>query len=178
VGLASFSSDLGIAPGRFNVLEHKGSTVIVDYGHNVDALYALGQAISRFEHTRRKVVYTAAGDRRDEDIQRQGTILADFFDEIFIYEDQCTRGRADGEVMRLMREGFATAKRHPLVRQLPSEMGAIGAAVQSLVPGDLLLCQIDQVETALEYLTGLLTSEPDRAPVRASTKSSPSISDC
>jgi cyanophycin synthetase len=175
-GLASFSSDLGIAPGRFNVLEHKGSTVIVDYGHNADALMALGEAISRFEHNRRKVVYTAAGDRRDEDIRRQGQILADFFDEIFIYEDQCTRGRADGQIMRLMREGFAHAKQRPIVRQLGSEMSAIGAAVHSLSPGDLLLCQIDQVETALEYLTGLLTSEPEvRAPARASTKSSPSI---
>jgi cyanophycin synthetase len=163
VGLGTFSSDLGIAPGRFNVLTHRGSTVIVDYGHNTSALYALNEAIGRFEHRRRKVVYTAAGDRRDEDIRAQGEILANFFDEIYIYEDQCTRGRASGEVMRLMREGFARAANRPTVHQERSEMTAIGAAVTSLETGDLLLCQIDQVDTALEYLTGLLTSEPGRA---------------
>ena len=35
-------------PGRFNLLEINGATVIVDYGHNVPALTALVQAIGHF----------------------------------------------------------------------------------------------------------------------------------
>lgn len=51
-------------------------TVIVDYGHNPSALSALIDAIEQFPHTHRTAVYTAAGDRRDCDMVRQGELLA------------------------------------------------------------------------------------------------------
>jgi cyanophycin synthetase len=155
-GVKSFSSDIASAPGRFNVLTHQGSTIVLDYGHNSSALIALNEALAKFPHKRRKVVYTAAGDRRDVDIRRQAQLLAGFFDEIYIYEDQCTRGRADGEIVRLMREGFVSAERKPRVLQAAGEMAAIGAAIARLEPGDLLLCQVDQVEEALEFVSGML----------------------
>ncbi len=155
-GVRSFTSDIASAPGRFNVLTHQGSTIVLDYGHNSSALIALNEALAKFPHKRKKVVYTAAGDRRDIDIKRQAELLAGFFDEIYIYEDQCTRGRADGEIIRLMREGFLSAPRTPRVWQAPGEMAAIGAAIARLEPGDLLLCQVDQVEEALAFVSGML----------------------
>ncbi|HTA93143.1 MAG TPA: cyanophycin synthetase [Polyangiaceae bacterium] len=155
-GVQTFSSDLGTTPGRFNVLTHRDATVILDYGHNASALLALNEAISKMPHRRRKVVYTAAGDRRDEDIHRQAEIIGSFFDDVYIYEDQCTRGRADGEIIRMMREGFTRAKRPPRrVLQKSGELAAIAAAISSLEPGDLLLCQVDQVEVALDFVKGL-----------------------
>jgi cyanophycin synthetase len=155
-GIKSFTSDVASAPGRFNVLTHQGSTIVLDYGHNASALIALNEALAKFPHKRRKVVYTAAGDRRDVDIKRQAQLLAGFFDEIYIYEDQCTRGRADGEIVRLMREGFVSSEKKPRVLQAPGEMAAIGAAIARLEPGDLLLCQVDQVEEALAFVSGML----------------------
>ncbi|HWE29752.1 MAG TPA: cyanophycin synthetase, partial [Polyangia bacterium] len=155
-GVQTFSSDVGTTPGRFNVLVHRDATVILDYGHNASALLALNEAISKMPHRRRKVVYTAAGDRRDEDIHRQAEIIGSFYDDVYIYEDQCTRGRADGEIIRLMREGFTRAKRPPRrVVQKSGELPAIAAAISGLEPGDLLLCQVDQVEVALEFVKGL-----------------------
>lgn len=156
LGVRTFTSDIASAPGRFNVLTHQGSTIVLDYGHNASALIALHEALAKFPHKRRKVVYTAAGDRRDIDIKRQAELLAGFFDEIYIYEDQCTRGRADGEIIRLMREGFEGAARKPRVLQAPGEMAAIGAAIAKLESGDLLLCQVDQVEEALAFVSGML----------------------
>jgi cyanophycin synthetase len=155
-GVRSFTSDMASAPGRFNVLSHHGSTIVLDYGHNSSAIIALNEALAKFPHKRRKVVYTAAGDRRDIDIKRQASLLAGFFHEIYIYEDQCTRGRADGEILRLMREGFETSPHAPRVLQAPGEMAAIGAAIARLEPGDLLLCQVDQVEEALAFVSGML----------------------
>jgi cyanophycin synthetase len=155
-GVRSFTSDVSSAPGRFNVLTHQGSTIVLDYGHNASALLALQEALATFSHKRRKVVYTAAGDRRDVDIRRQAELLAGFFDEIYIYEDQCTRGRDSGEILKLMREGFIKASRRPRVLQAAGEMAAIGAAIARLEPGDLLLCQVDQVEEALGFVTSML----------------------
>jgi cyanophycin synthetase len=156
LGVRTFTSDIASAPGRFNVLTHHGSTIVLDYGHNSSALLALHEALAKFPHKRRKVVYTAAGDRRDVDIKRQSELLAGFFDEIYIYEDQCTRGRTDGEIIRLMREGFVNSTRKPRVLQAAGEMAAIGAAIAKLEPGDLLLCQVDQVEEALAFVSGML----------------------
>jgi len=155
-GVQTFSSDIGTTPGRFNVLVHRDATVILDYGHNASALLALNEAISKMPHRRRKVVYTAAGDRRDEDIHRQAEIIGSFFDDVYIYEDQCTRGRADGEIIRMMREGMQRAKRQPRrILQKSGELSAIAAAISGLEPGDLLLCQVDQVDVALEFVKGL-----------------------
>jgi cyanophycin synthetase len=179
-GIETFTSDLETVPGRFNVVNHRGATVILDYGHNSSALLALNQAIERMPHRRRKIVYTAAGDRRDEDIMRQATIIGDFFHEIYIYEDQCTRGRPDGEVMRLMREGFAegvgSARGDRVVLQESSELAAIGAAIASLKPGDLLLCQVDQIELALDYVMGICRpSEPHGASIAPAKRKAPAI---
>ncbi len=98
---------------------------------------------------------TAAGDRRDEDIHRQAEIIGGFFDDVYIYEDQCTRGRADGEIIRMMREGMQRAKRQPRrILQKSGELPAIAAAISGLEPGDLLLCQVDQVDVALGLREG------------------------
>jgi cyanophycin synthetase len=155
-GIETFQSDIKTTPGRFNVVSHKGATIIFDYGHNSSALIALAEAIEKMPHRRRKIVYTAAGDRRDEDIVRQSQLIADFFHEIYIYEDQCTRGRPDGEIMCIMRQGFTNGRAAPIVLQESGEFAAIDAAIASLKPGDLLLCQVDQVEAALEHVTALL----------------------
>jgi cyanophycin synthetase len=166
-GIESFSSDLGTVPGRFNVLTHRDSTIILDYGHNASALLALNEAIEKMPHRRRKIVYTAAGDRRDEDIVRQAQIIGAFFDEIYVYEDQCTRGRSDGEIIRLMCQGFTRAQRSRKVLRASGELAAIGAAISNLEPGDLLLCQVDQIDLALEFVTGLF-QQPGARPLSAS----------
>ena len=44
-GLASFICDATTAPGRFNLFEYRGATLIADYGHNPDAIRALVSAI-------------------------------------------------------------------------------------------------------------------------------------
>lgn len=158
-GLRTFIGDLGSAPGRFNVLVHEERTVVLDYGHNVSALRALVDAVKAFGARRHTVVYTAAGDRRDQDIREQGEVLAEFFDEIFTYEDQCRRGRAPGEVTRLICEGIQSASRGPKIRECHSEVHAIETALRELRPGELLLCQVDQVDEMLEFVTEWLTSQ-------------------
>ncbi len=165
-GLRSFSGDLGTAPGRFNVLVHEERTVVLDYGHNVSALRALVAGVRTFGARKNKVVYTAAGDRRDQDIVEQGVALAEFFDEVFTYEDQCRRGRAPGEVTRLLCEGISSAPSVPRITECSSEVHAIETALRDLKAGELLLCQVDQVEEMLEFVTQWLTSQRRQGPDR------------
>ena len=150
--LRRFVPDARTAPGRFNVFEHAGATVVADYGHNVDAIAALVQAVESMPATRRSIVISGAGDRRDEDLRAQTRLLGEAFDEVILYEDQCQRGRADGEVLALLREGLDEARRTSAVRAIRGEFIAIDAALDALAPGELCVILVDQVEAALAHI--------------------------
>ena len=151
-GLASFVNDAQTAPGRFNVFDYRGATVIADYGHNPDAILALVQAIESMPATRRTVVISGAGDRRDEDISKQTEILGDVFDEAILYQDQCQRGREDGEVLALLQQGLKNVKRTKQIQEIHGEFLAIDTALATLQPGELCLILIDQVQEALDHI--------------------------
>ena len=152
VGLASFVSDADSVPGRFNVLDYGGATVIADYGHNPDAMRALVGAVKAMPAARRCVVISAAGDRRDEDIRAQTAILGEAFEDVVLYQDAAQRGRADGEVLALLREGLQGAPQVQSVDAVHGEFAAIDFALARLQPGELCLVLVDQVDAALAHL--------------------------
>jgi cyanophycin synthetase len=150
--LSGFENDPSNTPGRFNMFDYRGATVIADYGHNPDAIHALVKAVDAIPARRRTVVISAAGDRRDEDIRLQTEMLGAAFDEAILYEDQCQRGRADGEVLALLKAGLSGASRLKRVSEIRGEFSAIDLALSRLNPGELCLVLIDQVEEALEHI--------------------------
>ena len=151
-GLASFMNDAAGVPGRFNMMEFRGATVIADYGHNTDAMKALVAAVDTLPANKRSVVISGAGDRRDCDIRDQTAILGEAFDDVILYQDAAQRGRADGEVMALLRQGLQGARRTQSIDEIRGEFIAIDTALARLRPGDLSLILVDQVEEALAHL--------------------------
>ena len=154
-GLAAFVNDASSAPGRFNLFDYRGATLIADYGHNPDAIQALVNAIDKMPFkadSRRTVVISGAGDRRDEDIRQQTEILGDAFDQVVLYQDQCQRGRADGEVLALLQLGLKGTKRTSETREVRGEFLAIDTALATLNPGDVCLVLVDQVDEALDHI--------------------------
>ncbi|WP_409266172.1 cyanophycin synthetase [Massilia sp. BHUDP2] len=152
LGLKTFVGESDNAPGRFNVFDYRGATVIADYGHNPDAIAALVNAVEGMPGKRRSVVISGAGDRRDQDITQQTAILGKAFDEVLLYQDQCQRGRADGEVVALLRKGLSGATRTSHVEEINGEFVAIDRALSRLENGDLCLILIDQVDAALAHI--------------------------
>jgi cyanophycin synthetase len=157
-GLSSFVNDSHNAPGRFNVMDYRGATVIADYGHNPDAMRALVAAVEAMPARRRSVVISAAGDRRDQDIREQTEILGAAFDHVVLYQDAAQRGRADGEVIGLLREGLRQASRTTQVDEIRGEFIAIDRALDDLQAGDLCLVLVDQVEEALAHLAARIAA--------------------
>ena len=151
-GLASFDNDRNNAQGRFNLFTYRGATVIADYGHNPDAMQALVQAVKAMPARRRSVVISGAGDRRDEDIREQTRILGDVFDHVVLFEDACQRGRVDGEVIALLRQGLGQASQARQVQEIRGEFVAIDTAMDALGEGDLCLILVDQVEEAMAHI--------------------------
>lgn len=163
-GLASFVTDTHNAPGRFNVMDYAGATVIADYGHNPDAMHALVAAVNAMPAQRRSVVISGAGDRRDSDIIDQTVILGAAFDDVILYQDAAQRGRADGEVMALLRSGLQGASRTSRIDEVHGEFAAIDEALSRLQPGDLCLVLVDQVQEALDHLALRISESKDKLP--------------
>jgi cyanophycin synthetase len=154
-GLRTFSNDSDNAPGRFNIFSYRGATVIADYGHNPDAMLALVRAVDTLPARRRSVVISGAGDRRDDDIRQQTRILGDVFDDVLLYQGQCQRGREDGEVIALLRQGLEGASRTSDIREIRGEFHAIDTAMSKLDAGDLCLILVDQIEQVLVVRVGV-----------------------
>ena len=152
LGLSTFISDIQGVPGRFNLFDYRGATLIADYGHNPDAIQALVNAVENMPANKRVVVISGAGDRRDQDIRDQTHILGAAFDDVLLYEDACQRGRSDGEVLHLLRQGLDGATRTTYVQDIQGEFNAIDIALARLSKGDLCLILVDQVEAALAYI--------------------------
>lgn len=153
--LKHFDSDTQSVPGRFNRFNHKGGMVIADYGHNPDAIAALVKTLSKVPAKTRRIVLSAAGDRRDVDITEQGRIAGGFFEDIILFEDACQRGREDGETFTLLQAGIAQSDQRPAgqkVVTLRGEFNAIQTALDAAAAGDVTLVLVDQVNEALEYL--------------------------
>jgi cyanophycin synthetase len=157
-GLKSFAAEMEMVPGRFNLLEIAGATVVVDYGHNVSALVALIEAIEQFPHERRTVVYSAAGDRRDCDMVRQGELLGQAFDRVVLYEDHYLRGRTQGDIMRLFQQGLSSGRRAREVHEFQGNIRAIEHALAQVRPGELLVLQADKIDETMDFLNRYLAA--------------------
>ncbi len=151
-GCCSFVPGFDQNSGRFNVIEINGVTVVVDYGHNVDALRALLSALRQFPHERRLVVYSTAGDRRDVDLIEQGRLLSTEFDEAWLYEGDYVRGREQGEIMRLLAQGLEFATRTARVECVLGHLKCVDLALASARPGDLLMIQADTADETVRHL--------------------------
>lgn len=145
-GLLTFKGDSADAPGRFNVIYAHEAFIILDYGHNLSSLQSIIESLPEFAHTRRSVVYSVAGDRRDTDMIEQGLLLGNEFDQVIIYEDaRIMRGRGEGEIIQKLTEGIKEGVRVKNIHTFASEKDAAIYALQQLKPKDLLLLQIDDV---------------------------------
>jgi cyanophycin synthetase len=158
--LETFSPHLDGSPGRFNLLQVNGATVVVDYGHNTSALAAILDTFQHFPEKRRKALYSAAGDRRDCDMVELGRMLGDHFDSVILYEDKYVRGRAEGEIMRLMRQGVEQGTRVKEIEEIRGAIASVERALETVCPGELLLLQADEIDVTVDYLRDYLAAHP------------------
>ena len=165
-GLRTFSTSFFQAPGRLNLVDVGGVRVVIDYCHNVDGMRQLADFVSRMmveSPTKSGRLGAAAkgarsgraigvigipGDRRDDDQRQYGAIAAGAFDEILVREDKNLRGRPPGEGATNVLEGVRAARadgsgRATRSEKVLDEMTAVRAALRRAIPGDLVVCCVD-----------------------------------
>lgn len=148
-GLQTFSTNFYLAPGRLNVYDNGEFKVIVDYGHNEVALNNITDLVGKMKRqgATTTAVFSAAGDRRDEDIANFGKILGGTFDRLIIKEDKNRRGRKHGESMTIIREGAKSGgMSDEQIREVPDELQAAKTALQEGKRDDIIVVFADDVE--------------------------------
>jgi cyanophycin synthetase len=146
LGLRTFQTDDVTAPGRFNMFDVAGATVIVDYGHNPHAVKAVQQAITLMKPRRKIGVVAAPGDRRDADIQELAVIAANTFDWVVVREDDDLRGRERGEVAELISATISRTRPSLPLRVTLDEGTAVREALDMARPGDAVVLFIDKID--------------------------------
>src|SRR5262249_55555666 len=135
---------------------------IIDYGHNPSALLALVEALEMFPSRRRSIIFSAEGDRRDEDIVRQTQILGDWFDTVVLYEYPDRRGRGKGEILALLKEGLASSSPLGETIGVPPEPAAVDHALRALEPGDLMVVQPKEIDDVVAEVIRFVESAPTK----------------
>jgi cyanophycin synthetase len=102
--LRTFANSVVQTPGRFNVLEINGRTVLVDYCHNLHGLEAMADFVKRMAAPHTVAAIYMPADRPDEHITDFGRLAAQIFDDLVIRDahPEYQRGRKPGEVPALL----------------------------------------------------------------------------
>jgi len=106
-----------------------------------------------------------------------GRILGDHFDEVILYEDRYVRGRAPGEIMRLMQQGLAQGQRVKQVEPITGSLAAAERALATVQPGELLLLQADEIDVTVDYLKQYLAEHPEVQQVRLEPEAQSVVAD-
>jgi len=149
-GVSTFHPSSTQNPGRMNLIDFVTFKVLVDYGHNVPAVKALGSTLSHITQGRKIVVAHGTGSRLDRHIRDLGAALADVYDHLIV-ADADPRHRKPGETSELIRVGaleHGFPENELEVVNDPNE--ALDRAFSIVRPGDLIVVQVDEVEPMLD----------------------------
>ena len=85
---------------------------------------------------------------------------------MILYEDHYHRGRADGEIIRLLREGMAAGRRVKQIEEVRGAVTAVETALRRRRPGQLMLIQADTIDETVQCIRRYVESiSPEPAAV-------------
>jgi cyanophycin synthetase len=156
-GLLSFFPSPSLTPGRLNMARVGNGRVIVDYAHNPAAIAGLLEFVGGLDANRRIGIITAPGDRRDEDLITVGR-LASKLDHVIVRDDKYRRGRAPGEISRIITQGLREGGMvEGCIDVVLDEDEAFKLAISLMKDNDLVFVLADDVPRVLEQVRQLST---------------------
>ena len=133
----------------------KGISVMVDYGHNVAGLTAVSVLARSLCKGRLLGVICGPGDRTDDALKGLGNCAGQYFDIVYIKEDQDRRNRAVGEVAVLLQAGASETSSLETIHIHLDEHEAIAAALGEAQEGDMMVILYEDLDQTLEILKRL-----------------------
>jgi cyanophycin synthetase len=110
IALRTFTTSFAQSPGRFNLLEIDGRTVVYDYFRNLPGLEAVADFVNRMGAPHTVAVISMARPRTDENITAYGRLAARTFDELVIRDSPAPdRSRHESEEVAALLQAAAIA---------------------------------------------------------------------
>lgn len=149
--LASFrASELNL--GRASVYRVREGYVVLDYGHNQDAIAAVAATARKWNPSRLVGVLGLPGDRSDELLQDCARVAAEMFDSLLLREDVDLRGRKSGEVPELMARVAVESSPQKDLRVHLDTKTAMKDALENMRPGEVVVVFYEKLDEALSVL--------------------------
>jgi cyanophycin synthetase len=164
--LRRFGHDLEDNPGRANILELGGVRILLDFAHNPHGMSALVDVAQSLPAHRRLVLVGQAGDRDDNAIRALARAAWELHPDHVVVKDMeaYLRGRAPGEVPRLLAEEFSRlGLPEEAISRAGPEIAGVRRALEWARPGDLLVLAVHQDLRAVLGLLDRLTAADWRA---------------
>jgi len=127
--LRSFVPSPEMTPGRFNMFDFPDFRVMIDYAHNPGGFERLKEFLDLRRCSEKIGVFSATGDRRDQDIQNIGRYAARMFDLIVVFFDENLRGNTQEHIRAMLEEGIYSVNSKIDVVFIPEQHKAVEFAV-------------------------------------------------
>ncbi|MEI7594181.1 MAG: cyanophycin synthetase [Bacteroidota bacterium] len=154
--LTSFVPSMENLFGRMTFIKKENKNIFIDYAHNIVSFTEINKFLALFEG--RKVgVIDATGERHDSEIISLGEIAGSFYDELYFYEGFDMRGRENGNITELLKQGaiksgFNIEKLH--IFESPELAWENG--IKNTNENDLLVILTGRFDKTLEILNSIL----------------------
>lgn len=161
-GLTRFRGSTADNPGRLNLFDLGGISIVVDFAHNPHGMNAMVALAANLPGKRRLILMGQAGDRDDGAIREFARSAWRFHPDRIVLKEMSKylRGRAAGEVTALLEAEFLQLGAAPsAIGHADSEFEAVVAALGWAQAGDLLLLPLhSERERCLTLLDRLQTT--------------------
>ena len=157
--LETFLPSSSQTPGRLNMFQFQNFQILLDFAHNPAGMEALRKFTDTLDATHKVGIIAGIGDRREEDNNEMGKIIAQMCDEVIIRQDKNLRGKTEQELIKMIDDGIKAYDPDKKTTIIPSEMEAIMHAVNNAKKGSLIIVCSDVVPEALQLVTRLKEQE-------------------
>lgn len=149
-GLMTFHSSPNQNPGRMNLFDFKDYKVLIDYGHNPDAVRAIAKMLPKISKGRKVSLCHGTGNRTNEQLVQYGEALALVYDYI-ILTDFDPRKRPSGETVELVKKGLLKGglKEAQIEVFTKNPEATLNHVFSKVEKGDLLVIQVDELEPVM-----------------------------
>ncbi len=138
--------------GRLNLYRLSGGYLVLDYGHNPDAIEALGEWLSSYSGFRKTLIFGLPGDRTDEIVRMAAARAGRYFDRFVLRDDRDLRGRQPGEIPALAQQEIRRLYPHKQVSIASSEKEALDLVLLPIQDNDLVVVIYESIDDLMPLI--------------------------
>jgi len=138
MALSTFFPSQEQTPGRMNLFEVKGKTVLIDFAHNPDGFEGVRDYLATVNSPYKIGIIVGTGDRLESDLIRNGELAAEMFDHIIIQQAKFLRGRSADAIIDNLCQGILNVNPSAKWERIDDETEALKYALSIAPEGSII----------------------------------------